>query len=467
MVRIQKAIMHHAKRASGLGLATLVIAACASTPPSLLERDPWLAPGKTTLAAVQAADARAIDAAPLSADLPTLIQHLLADSPTIAASQAEYRAAIERVPQASTLPNPVLSYTYLPSPVETRVGPNEHRIQLNQAIPFPTKLIAGDSAATALARAAGAVHDRVVRDEVTRLESLYADYYYASRALEIAAQHVALADALLAAANNKFAAGRATLFDLSKAQSQRAQLGYDQLRLTEQRLATLAALNATLGRPPAAPIAPPAALASVAVALTEDQLLNLALGHQQELRELDARIRAADAMVLMADSGWLPDFNIGFMYLSNGPARMAGVADSGVDAYGVMIGLTLPLWFGTNAARSAEADAMREVVLGKKKAHLDRLRAELTDAVFRERDARRVVTLYDTQLLPQATTAMATAEQWNAADVTRMTDFLEARGVYYSFSLARERAVADQFKAVVRIEQLIGATLAPGVEVRP
>ncbi len=452
-------------RVGPLALTIWLGAGCGASAPTWVDDAAWLEPGATTVEALRAADARAEAAisaeTPLSGELKDLVAALVERSPAIAASRARYRAAIERVPQASTLPNPQLTYTYLPEPVETRVGPNAHRIQLTQAIPFPTKLIAKDDAATALARAAGAVHDRVVRDEVTRLEGQWADFYYATRALLIVDQHIALAKALSQVAGTRYSASRGTLFDVSKAQSQLAQLGYDKIRLTEQRDAIAAALNATLGRPRHAALTAPGGLPDLAVALDEDALLAVALQRQQELHELDERIHAADAKVLLAQSSWLPDLGIGVQYLVNDPARMPGVADSGQDAIGVMFTLSLPIWFGDNAAKVAEAHAEREAALAGKKAHLDRLRADLAEAVFTERDARRLRTLYDEELLPQATRAMETAEQWNRADAAHFTDFLEARGVYYSFALARERAVADHFKAVVRIEQLIGATLAP------
>lgn len=447
-----------------IALVGLTAAGCASAP-SWTGDTAWLEPGATTVEALRRADAAAeaeeAKAPPLSGDLPGLIATLLARSPTIAASRARWRAAIERVPQASTLPQPVLTYTFMQEPVETRVGPNEHRLQLTQAIPFPTKLVAQDDAATALARAAGAAHDRVVRDEVTRLESAWADYYYAARAVRIVEQHLAIAATLSEVAATRYSASRGTLFDVSKAQSQLAQLGYDKIRLHERLDATAAALNATLGRPRRARLDPPSALPDLVVTLDEDALLAVALARQQELRELDQRIHAADAQVLLAHSSWLPDLGVGVMWLIDGPARMPGVEDSGKDALGVMLSVSLPIWFGDNAARVAEANAAREEAFATKKAWLDHLRADLAEAVFNERDARRLRTLYDEQLLPQAARALETASQWNQADVAHFTDFLEARGVYYSFALARERAAADHFKAVVRIEQLIGATLAP------
>ena len=54
---------------------------------------------------------------------------------------------------------------------------------------------------------------------------------------------------------------------------------------------------------------------------------------------------------------------------------------------------------------------------------------------------------------------MQTAEQQAQADSMAYGDLLEARAAYYSFALARERALADHFQSVLRLESLIGATL--------
>ncbi len=467
-----------------VGLASLtatLLGACAGPGPAWIEDSAWLQPGQTTVAALRASsrdradreDRGATTGAVLGADLHGLVTYLLGHSPAVVASRARARAAIERVPQASTLPRPVLSYTYLPWPVETRVGPTEHRIQLTQAIPFPTKLAARDSAATALARAAAAEHDRRVRDELTKLKVAWADLYYVTRALESVRQNEDLARRLSELAGTRYAQGRGTLFDVSKAQSQLAQLGYDRLRLVEQRRVVVARINGLLGRPARAPIAAPAALPDLEVTASEDALLATALTHQQELKALDERIRAAQAKVREAAASWLPDLGVGVQYSVNGPARVAasGTAqpppDSGQDALGVMVSLSLPIWFGDQAARVSEAKARRTAALADKAAHLDDLQARLSDALFRERDARRLRTLYDQELLPQAVRALETAEQWYRAKPGRFTDFLEARGVLYSFQLARARAVADQFQAVARLEQLLGAPLAPSSTARP
>ena len=448
-----------------------VASSCGGHARGLYERYPYLEPGQTTLPALRDADASGDpgagrtgtgSASPAALEtFPEMVAFLLDHSPTVAAARERYRAAIERVPQAAGIPDLKVSYTWLPWPVETRVGPNEHRIQLTQAIPFPSKIVARDAAARAMARAGAAQRDRVVRDELTRLKRLFADLYYYARAIAIIDQNEVLARTLSQVAAERYEGGRGQLFDVSKAQSQLAQLQYDRIRITEQYETTLARLNAVLGRPRDAPVVSPRDLPLLDLAVPEERLLAIALERQQELRELDERIRAAEARLREAESSWLPDFIIGLQLMLNDPAAMPGTAGSGDDALGVTFGLSVPLWFWQPAAAVREADAELSGVVWQKKAHLDRLAAELREAVFRERDARRLRVLYDEELLPQALRALESAEQWYRATPAHFTDFLEARGVYYSFALARERALADAFQAVARIEQLIGASLLP------
>jgi hypothetical protein len=131
------------------------------------------------------------------------------------------------------------------------------------------------------------------------------------------------------------------------------------------------------------------------------------------------------------------------------------------EEVGVMFGLAIPLSFHANAAATEEAEAALGAAIWAKKAAIDRLAADLRDALFLLRNARRVRELYDDHLLPQARETLTDADQWSAGDAERYADLLEARAIYYAFSLARERAVADEFQALARIEGLVGAALAP------
>lgn len=434
--------------------------ACSGSAQHLYTAEPWLAPGANIpLDAVLTGEANTSSESLVG--LPALVETLLSTSPKVAAARERYRAAIERIPQATRIPDLMVEYAWLPLPVETRVGPNQHRLGLKQMVPFPTKLVARDATARAEARQAAIGFDVRVRDALTALKIAYADLYYFERALAVVEQNEALAATIAGLGATRSAQGQGLLFDVVRAQSQLAQLQYDQITLSERRDIALARINAILGRPADAPVqVEPLPLAVLEI--DELTLLESALAHQQELRAYDAAIVAAEARLDAARSDWAPDITVGAQLMIQGDsASPTPPTDSGEEALAVTLGLSLPIWGWAHAGKTAEAEALLLAAVYDKKAHLASLHAELRDALFQERNAARLHILYDEELLPHARAALITAEQSAQGNSASFADLLEARAAFYSFTLARERAVADHFQAIARLEQLVGATLSP------
>ncbi len=192
-----------------------------------------------------------------------------------------------------------------------------------------------------------------------------------------------------------------------------------------------------------------------------ETLYERALRSEPDLLGMDSGIRAAAAGVSAARGRWFPNLTLGVQLMINGPAAAPGLADSGRDALGVTVGLDLPLWFGAEAARVNGAQATLRQAVHRKRDHVNTLLADVKDAYYRLGNANRLMTLYDTTLLPEARKAMADAQAWNRTSVGSFTDFLEARTTFYRFSLARERAAADAVQSEARLERLVGGALTP------
>ena len=58
------------------------------------------------------------------------------NNPGLKAKFLEYNAALEKVPQVGTLPDPTISFGYFISPVETRVGPQQAKFGITQMFPW-------------------------------------------------------------------------------------------------------------------------------------------------------------------------------------------------------------------------------------------------------------------------------------------------------------------------------------------
>jgi len=75
------------------------------------------------------------------------------NDPGLKASYMEYQAALQRVPQSGSLPDPEISFGYFISPIETRTGSQEARFSVMQMFPWMGTLRAKKDVAAELAKA--------------------------------------------------------------------------------------------------------------------------------------------------------------------------------------------------------------------------------------------------------------------------------------------------------------------------
>ena len=75
------------------------------------------------------------------------------NNPGLLSQYKEFEAALQKVPQVSTLPDPSLSVSAFGQMVETRVGPQMARFSLSQMFPWFGTLKAQGDAATLMAEA--------------------------------------------------------------------------------------------------------------------------------------------------------------------------------------------------------------------------------------------------------------------------------------------------------------------------
>ena len=454
-----------------LGGALLVLG-CAGTPERLAAR-PSLAPdsgaGYREFARDQADDLAhapfaGTDAAVAEApELSTVLQLVLARSPSIAQARKEWAAAIERVPQATSLPDPALTVLHFVENVETRVGPQQNVVTLAQRIPFPTKLLNAGAVAEEGARIAALRYSAAVRDALVAAKTAWYEYSYLVRARVLVESNLEIAGRLASIGSELYEQDKALFLDVLKAESQLAQLQYDLVTLEELISAERTRLNSLMDRPAEAAIGTPPELPYARLVLPVTDLYEIATKNREELLIADRMIDRARAKQNLAESQYAPDFTVGGSYIQvgrNGPPLMVP-ADNGKDAWGVMVGVTIPLWVGRNAAGVREARAEYGAALDGKVLAWNQTLSALKDAYFKLTNADRLVLLYRDSLVPQAEQVMLSTEERARENRMRLGDYLEAQTVWLNFTLAKERARTDYNQALARLERLTGASLAP------
>lgn len=462
----------HRTRSLFLAGLLLGVLGCAGTP-ERYDLRPSLAPGSGAgyreFSDDQQKEIRASPAADAVAklsdepDLGTILEVVLARSPTIARARNEWAAAIEKVPQATALPDPALQVLHFVKSVETRVGPQENVLTLSQKIPFPTKLIAAGDVAAEGARIAALKYSAAVRDALVAAKTSWYEYSYLVRARELLRQNVGIANRLAGLGSELYTEDKALLIDVLKAQSQLAQLQYDIVRIEELISAEKTRLNSLMDRPAEAEIGAPGPLPYARLVVPVEKLYEVAARNREELLIADRKIEQARARTRLASSQFAPDFTIGgnYVQVDGNEPPMNVPPDNGQDAYGVMLGITIPLWVNRTSAGLREARAGYEAALDDKVATWNSTLAALKDTYFTLTNADRLVELYRRSLIPQAEQVMLSTEERARENRMRLGDYLEAQTVWLNFTLAKERALTDYDQALARLERLTGASLAP------
>jgi cobalt-zinc-cadmium efflux system outer membrane protein len=395
--------------------------------------------------------------------LGDLLERAFRDNPKLKAARLMWEAAIERYPQVTAYADPVLHYSYYLEEVQTRVGPQEQKFSISQAIPFPGKLsLKGDI----VAREAQMAHlefERQTRDLIAELKDAYYELLYITQAIEITKQNKDLVEHLAKIGTTDYSMDGTTLNDVFKAQSQLAQLAYDLILLSEFKQAEITRINSILNRPPEADLGKPQPVGYVPFKYTLEKLYQLALNKQQELGISELQIEKSQKAMSLAKMEYLPNLNLGFSYIDVGEAEPTPMGtlpdDSGQDAYSLDFGITIPLWFGKNSSRVAEAKRNYEAAVYQKQDQKNKTFSAIKTLYFKLQNSERLIRLYQDSLIPQAEQSLETAETWYKEKQGSFSGLLETQSVWLNFNLAMQRAVADYYQRIAQLEKLVGASL--------
>jgi len=399
-----------------------------------------------------------------SATLSDYLAFAALNNPGVEAAFSRWRAALEKAPQVSALPDPRLSLSYYIEEVETRVGPQRWGAGLSQSFPwFGTLGLRGDVAD----QDANIVEQglrRALLDLYRDVKVAYYEYYYVTRAIAITEENIALMTELEEVARTEYKTGGTPYSSVIKAQVELGILD-DRLQSLKDLLeSAVADLNAPLNRPPNSPLPLPVqgAVLEEVVGLSDEEVFALLAEINPELEALDIAVAREEAAIELAGKGYYPEFNIGLNYIETDRARMGGISDSGKDPVIASISMSLPFLSNKYSAAEREAENKRRAAVKERRERENQLLAELKKQLFRFRDGKRKVDLYRDTLLPKADQSLNVSRQSFETGKTDFLDLIDAERVLLEFQLSAERALVDQAKSYAELDRVLGGELPSG-----
>ncbi len=387
--------------------------------------------------------------------LPELIQEVLARNPELVAARKQWEAATNRITQARSLDDPILSVQLWNFPQTFNVTQTQNNIfGLSQNLPFPGKLaLKGDVASRSADMTEQAVRAKE-RELVARLKQAYYDLFLAQKAIQIHHEQVELLRQFVEIANAKFRAGKGSQADVLKAQVELSLL-FQHLPVLEQRRETAEAmLNTLLDRDPASPLGLAQEPSQLPLEKPIDDLhQSRATTTGRSSKPPSWHVQRNEQSRALAQRQYYPDFNVAFQRFQNYQAN---------DGFGAYVAMSIPFAFWTKPKYDAGVqEAAAAVAVARAQQHtLENLtRFQINDLLAKLRATDQVATLYRTTILPQAEQSLEAARVGYRAGKAGFLDLIDTQRAWRGFQLEYFKALVDRQHRLAELEQVVGITL--------
>ncbi len=391
--------------------------------------------------------------------LQDLLRYARSNSPSLAASHEEWRAALEQVAQVGESPPPRLQLGQYVEEIETRTGPIQGRVGLQVPLGRWGESAAAEDVASQRAAVLLCEYERERIEVDASVREAWYELAWLALALEISRAHHGLLLHWENVALSRMESGAGPYSDLVRAQIELGKLEDQIATLADRRGPTQQKLEAVLGGQWTFEIEEEPGPLPGGRELPESQLLENLAVTSSELIALEARIEAAEREVDRSRTRSNPEFVVGAEYVFIGGARQAGTPGSGEDALALTVGLDLPFWRNSNQAAEREARAAVRAARHHHQDRLNQLSAELQMSLYTYRDANRRVRLFRESLIPKGQEALLSLESAYQAGERSFLDLVDAQQVLLDFKLEASRAEIDRAQALVQVERLSGRPL--------
>jgi outer membrane protein, heavy metal efflux system len=379
-------------------------------------------------------------------------------NPMLNASRAAAEAVATQEPASSLPPDPEIQIgvmnASLPGLQMDMPGSMLPSVQAMQMIPFPGKLRLGGQ----IARQSTAI-ERARADETwwdIRAEAAMAFYgiYRADRQIEVMEETLDWLRQFEQVATSMYSVGMGRQSDVLRAGVEVARMRAEITRMYAMRTIAVARLNALLDRPAAAPV-PSVSFAALPADLpTASELQSWAEESRPLLEGARMGVERARTQQSLARRELWPDLTVGVQYGQR-------PSDMGTERMGsLMIGFSVPVFAGQRQMQMRnEAAAMEQMAGAELSGTRARVHAGIVELLAELERARTLVTLYRTEVLPQAEANVTSAfSSYRVGRVDFMT-LVDAQMTLNQYSQELYELLAEYGQLVAGLEMAVGREL--------
>ena len=318
------------------------------------------------------------------------------NNPGLQAVYNEYEAALQKVPQVSTLPDPTFSFGYFISPVETRVGPQQAKFSLTQMFPWFGTLKAQGDAAVLMAEAKFQNFIDARNKLFFRMASAYYPLYELNDWISIEQENISILESYKNISTQKFENGTGTMVDVLRVDIMLKDAQTKLSILSDKEKPLLTTFNRLLNRPEneIVLISDSLEAENLSEYIRKDSLIDA----NPNLKALDLKVQAGKAAGIAAQKQGLPKIGLGLDYVIVGERSDITLTDNGKDIFMPMVSVSIPIFRKKYTASVKEAQLMQESYANQKQEVTNTLISEYELVWFQVQQQLQLLALYEQQV---------------------------------------------------------------------
>lgn len=318
------------------------------------------------------------------------------NNPGLQAKYKSFEAAMQKVTQVSSLPDPNLSFGYFVSPVETRVGPQRARFSLTQMFPWFGTLKAQEDAATLMAEATYQEFLDARNKLYYQVSASYYPLYELHKLISIEEENQRILSSYKEIATIQFQNDKGSMVDVLRVDIMLKDATSNLSILEQKQKPLVTRFNKLLNRSDDDNIVVQDSLFTFS--LPANYRKDSLLASNPILDELELKIEASKASEQVAIKQGLPKLGVGMDYVIVGQRTDVSLPDNGQDVFMPMVSVSLPIFRGKYKAAQKEAQLMQESYSLQREEAANRLTSSYDMIWFEIQKQIELIQLYEEQI---------------------------------------------------------------------
>ncbi len=371
------------------------------------------------------------------------------NNPTLKSKFKTFEAAMEKVAQVNTLPDPQLSFGVFIFPVQTRVGPQQAKIGLSQMLPWFGTLEAAGSVYQL--KAAKKYEDFIQTKHELFKEVKLAWYplYEIEQQIRLQRDNLEILKSYKHLATRAYENGKSSMTDVIRVDVMIDEAQTDIKLKEDQRRPLKIHFNQLLNREPmeSVEVIDTLSFPKVSQLYRKDSLFD----NHPQLKAMDLQGKSAEAQARLARKKGMPQIGVGLDYVFIGQRDDVSLPNNGKDVIMPMINVSIPIFRKKYDAAIKEAQLTRESVGYRKEAFKNQLLSDYEQAWYDFDRARQMDELYTRQVqkMEQMKTLLLKAYSTSGND---FEEVLRIQQRLLKYEVSAVTAVVDAFKALAKID---------------